>query len=101
MELVHFCASAWAGDTDGKSFSLASYQGKPVVVIFYLGYGCLHCAEQLQKFAPEAQKYAEYAAVEAAAARAAWNPLKRKTAAEKAADAAVAVSSPDSSSESS
>ncbi len=46
-------------DTNGKSFSLASYQGKPVVVIFYLGYGCLHCAEQLQKFAPATQKYAE------------------------------------------
>lgn len=46
-------------DTNGKSFSLDSYQGKPVVVIFYLGYGCLHCAEQLQKFAPEAKKYSE------------------------------------------
>lgn len=45
-------------DTNGKSFSLAGYRGKPVVVIFYLGYGCLHCAEQLQKFAPEAEKYA-------------------------------------------
>jgi peroxiredoxin len=53
-------ATDWAlKDTDGKSFSLASYRGKPVVVIFYLGYGCLHCAEQLQKFAPEAQKYAD------------------------------------------
>ena len=28
-------------------------------MIFYLGYGCLHCAEQLQKFAPAAQKYAD------------------------------------------
>lgn len=46
-------------DTNGKSFSLENYQGKPVVVIFYLGYGCLHCAEQLQKFAPAAQKYAD------------------------------------------
>ena len=46
-------------DTGGKAFSLASYQGKPVVVIFYLGYGCLHCAEQLQKFAPAAEKYAD------------------------------------------
>jgi peroxiredoxin len=53
-------AASWTlKDTNGKSFSLAEYQGKPVVVIFYLGYGCLHCAEQLQKFAPEAQKYAD------------------------------------------
>ena len=53
-------ASNWTlNDTSGKSFSLAGYQGKPVVVIFYLGHGCLHCAEQLQKFAPTAQKYAD------------------------------------------
>tara|TARA_R110002072_G_scaffold145460_1_gene291892 strand:- start:12984 stop:15347 length:2364 start_codon:yes stop_codon:yes gene_type:complete len=53
-------AAGWTlNDTNGKSFSLTSYQGKPVIVIFYLGYGCLHCAEQLQKFAPAAQKYAD------------------------------------------
>lgn len=53
-------AESWSlKDTNGKSFSLADYRGKPIVVIFYLGYGCLHCAEQLQKFAPEAQKYAD------------------------------------------
>ncbi|MGZ0164664.1 MAG: peroxiredoxin family protein [Planctomycetales bacterium] len=53
-------ATNWAlNKTDGKSISLASYQGKPVVVIFYLGFGCLHCAEQLQKFAPAAEKYAD------------------------------------------
>jgi peroxiredoxin len=46
-------------DTAGKSFSLAGYEGKPVVVIFYLGYGCLHCAEQLKTFAPETEKYRE------------------------------------------
>lgn len=40
--------------SDGKPRSLKQYTqaGKPVVVIFYLGFGCLHCAEQLQKFAP-------------------------------------------------
>jgi peroxiredoxin len=53
-------AANWAlNDTNGKSFSLIEYQGKPVVVIFYLGYGCLHCAEQLQKFAPDSQKYTD------------------------------------------
>ncbi|NQV23036.1 MAG: redoxin domain-containing protein [Rhodopirellula sp.] len=46
-------------DTNGKAYSLAGYQGKPVVVIFYLGYGCLHCAEQLQKFAPMAKQYTD------------------------------------------
>ncbi|WP_417848017.1 redoxin domain-containing protein [Thalassoglobus sp.] len=40
-----------------KTHSLADYSGKPVVVIFYLGYGCLHCAQQLQAFAPETEKF--------------------------------------------
>ena len=60
-----------------------------------------NAAEKQAVAAAEAQNYAEYAALQADAAWAAWNPLKRKTAAEKAADAAVAVSSPDSSSDSS
>ncbi len=51
-------APAWAlPDVDGNIRSLADYRGRPVIVIFYLGYGCLHCAEQLQKFAP---KYEEF-----------------------------------------
>lgn len=37
--------------------ALSDYKGKPVVVIFYLGYGCLHCAEQLQAFAPKMQEF--------------------------------------------
>ena len=53
-------ALPWAlRDNADKEHSLASYKGRPVVVIFYLGYGCLHCAEQLQKFAPAAKKYAD------------------------------------------
>ncbi|MEX0791484.1 MAG: redoxin domain-containing protein, partial [Pirellulaceae bacterium] len=38
--------------TEQQPLSLADYQGRPVVVIFYLGFGCLHCVEQLQTFAP-------------------------------------------------
>jgi peroxiredoxin len=38
-------------DVAGHDHSLADYRGRPVVVIFFLGNGCLHCAEQLQKFA--------------------------------------------------
>lgn len=37
-------------DAGGGDHSLADYRGKPVVVLFFLGNGCLHCAEQLQKF---------------------------------------------------
>ncbi len=43
---------------DGQPVSLDNYRGRPVVLIFYLGSGCLHCVEQLQKFAPLASDYA-------------------------------------------
>jgi peroxiredoxin len=39
------------------TISLDDYRGKPVVVIFYLGFGCLHCVEQLATFAPLAEEY--------------------------------------------
>jgi peroxiredoxin len=38
-------------DVDMQKRSLADYRGRPVIVVFYLGYGCLHCAEQLQAIA--------------------------------------------------
>lgn len=38
-------------DNNGADHSLAEFHGKPVVVIFFLGHGCLHCAQQLQAFA--------------------------------------------------
>ncbi|MSU21070.1 MAG: redoxin domain-containing protein [Pedosphaera sp.] len=44
---------------DGETVSLTDYRGKPVVVIFYLGYGCAHCIEQLNAFAPMAKEFAE------------------------------------------
>lgn len=51
-------AKEWAlKDVENKTRTLSEFRGKPVIVIFYLGYGCLHCAEQLQKFAPETQKF--------------------------------------------
>ena len=44
-------------DSNGKGRSLTDFRGRPVVVIFYLGYGCLHCVEQLHAFAPAAAKF--------------------------------------------
>lgn len=44
-------------DSNEHPHSLADYRGKPVILIFYLGYGCLHCAEQLQAFAPKQQEF--------------------------------------------
>lgn len=51
-------AADWSlPDFAGRSHSLASYRGRPVVVIFYLGAGCLHCIEQLEAFAPKAEEF--------------------------------------------
>ncbi len=46
-------------DSTGKCLSLADYRGRPVVVVFYLGFGCLHCVEQLQAIAPKMDAFRE------------------------------------------
>ena len=51
-------AEPWSlTDATGHQRSLADYKGRPVVVVFYLGVGCLHCAEQLQAFAPKTDEF--------------------------------------------
>ncbi len=53
-------ADDWSLSTaDGGGIALKDFKGKPVVVIFYLGFGCLHCVEQLNAFAPLAKEYAD------------------------------------------
>ncbi len=42
---------------DGKPVSLSDYRGKPVILLFYLGHGCVHCLEQLAAFAPAAPDF--------------------------------------------
>jgi peroxiredoxin len=37
--------------------SLADYEGRPVLVIFFLGFGCVHCVEQLKAFKPAAAAF--------------------------------------------
>ena len=44
-------------DVDGKSVSSVELGQSPKIMIFYLGSGCLHCAEQLQKFHPHADEF--------------------------------------------
>ncbi len=44
-------------DSQGETRSLKQFQDRPVIVIFYLGFGCLHCVEQLQAFAPKAAEF--------------------------------------------
>lgn len=36
---------------------LKDLSGKPTLVIFYLGFGCLHCVEQLHEFSPRADQF--------------------------------------------
>ncbi len=51
-------ALPWSlADSTGAQHSLAAYHGRPVVMIFYLGFGCLHCVEQLHAFAPLAKDF--------------------------------------------
>ncbi|MEQ1633643.1 MAG: redoxin domain-containing protein [Planctomycetota bacterium] len=44
---------------DGGTFDLAAQKGKPTLVVFYLGLGCLHCVEQLKALGPKAKAFAE------------------------------------------
>lgn len=46
-------------DAHGKSLSSKQYAGKPTIVIFYLGFGCSHCMEQVNKFAAEHMKFTD------------------------------------------
>ncbi len=53
-------APTWEAKTrDAEVVSSNKYAGKPVIVIFYLGFGCLHCMEQLQEFSPAVDKFRE------------------------------------------
>lgn len=54
----------WAPDfvvQDAKQqvVRLKQFSGKPTLVIFYLGFGCLHCVEQLHSFSPRAAEIRE------------------------------------------
>jgi peroxiredoxin len=44
-------------DRNGQSFSLKSHQGKPMILIFYLGKGCTHCMDQLNAFDPLTKEF--------------------------------------------
>jgi peroxiredoxin len=42
----------------GDEINSDEWDGKPRVVIFYLGFGCLHCVEQLKTFVPKLEEFA-------------------------------------------
>lgn len=39
-------------DSENQTIGSDDFIGQPYIAIFYLGHGCLHCAEQLQAFGP-------------------------------------------------
>ncbi len=45
-------------DHEGKKIDLEDYRGKPVLLNFFLGVGCVFCAEQLQVFKPHLEAFA-------------------------------------------
>jgi peroxiredoxin len=53
-------APAWTlSDGFGKTVSLSQYKGRKLVLIFYEGYGCIRCMEQLNNFAQKSRDFAE------------------------------------------
>ena len=53
-------APAWnLSDGFGKTVSLSQFKGRRLVVIFYEGYGCIRCMEQLNSFAEKSREFAE------------------------------------------
>ncbi|MDB5390605.1 MAG: alkyl hydroperoxide reductase/Thiol specific antioxidant/Mal allergen [Planctomycetaceae bacterium] len=53
-------AADWiAQNSAGEKIGLAQFKNKPVILIFFLGHGCLHCSEQLQAFVPKTKEFAD------------------------------------------
>ena len=51
-------APVWsATDSEGEMRSTKQFGNRPLVLVLYLGFGCVHCAEQLKEFAPMVEKY--------------------------------------------
>lgn len=46
-------------DAYGQTFSLKDYRGKPLLIVNFLGFGCVHCLEQLQALLPFASRFEE------------------------------------------
>ena len=55
-----WAAPMWYGtDANGNTVVDKQFSGKPYIAILYLGFGCLHCAEQLAEFSPKVEQFAK------------------------------------------
>ncbi len=53
-----YVAPSWEARTaKNKLEASGSFSGRPRIVIFYLGFGCLHCIEQLHAFSPKIDSF--------------------------------------------
>jgi peroxiredoxin len=53
-------APAWKlKDATGGEHSLAEFRGKPVILLLFLGEGCLHCRTQLEAFVKQRAQWAD------------------------------------------
>ncbi|WP_419189256.1 redoxin domain-containing protein [Stieleria marina] len=53
-----YTAPSWEARTaKDKRQSSEQFSGRPRLVIFYLGFGCLHCIEQLHAFSPKLDEF--------------------------------------------
>lgn len=53
-----YTSPSWGAVTaEGDLVSGEEFDGKPRILIFYLGFGCLHCVEQLHEFAPRVNDF--------------------------------------------
>lgn len=53
-------APEWVADNAaGEKVNFSQLKGKPLVLIYFLGHGCLHCSEQLQAFAPKTEDFSK------------------------------------------
>ena len=51
-------APVWSAiDSEGETRSTKQFGKRPVVLVFYLGFGCVHCAEQLKEFSPMVEQF--------------------------------------------
>lgn len=46
-------------DAEGRKHGLHEFEGKPAVLFFFKGYGCLHCAQQVTAFSEAYESFAK------------------------------------------
>jgi peroxiredoxin len=55
-----YTAESWgANSAQGELIASEEFSGQPCILIFYLGFGCLHCVEQLHAFSPMIDQFRE------------------------------------------